>query len=203
MISFFRKIRQKLLSQNRVTRYLAYAVGEILLVVIGILIALQINEWNQQRINKKISLQLHQRLLEDFELIEIRTQSSIADATESMELISFALLCFDQKSIPKGEEVKFDLAIRQFYRFTYPALPMATYDEMKSSGKLDLIYNLEVRNQLNAFISLLESTELILGNAGQSIQNNLIYYDKYIRSETNAQSLNLSFSYDFEKMARS
>jgi hypothetical protein len=47
MIKFFRKIRQKLLSQNRVTRYLVYALGEILLVVIGILIALQINNANE------------------------------------------------------------------------------------------------------------------------------------------------------------
>ena len=54
MISFFRKIRQKLLSENRVTRYLAYAVGEILLVVIGILIALQVNTWNENR--KKLAV---------------------------------------------------------------------------------------------------------------------------------------------------
>ena len=47
MISFLRKIRQKLLSQNRVTRYLVYALGEIFLVVIGILIALSINNWNE------------------------------------------------------------------------------------------------------------------------------------------------------------
>ncbi len=49
MISFFRKIRQKLLQQNRVTRYLVYAIGEIFLVVIGILIALQVNNWNENR----------------------------------------------------------------------------------------------------------------------------------------------------------
>ena len=49
MIKFFRKIRQKLLSQNRFTRYLIYANGEIFLVVIGILIALQINTWNENR----------------------------------------------------------------------------------------------------------------------------------------------------------
>jgi hypothetical protein len=47
MISFFRTIRLKLLSQNRVTRYLVYAFGEIFLVVIGILIALQVNNWNE------------------------------------------------------------------------------------------------------------------------------------------------------------
>ncbi len=48
MIKFFRKIRQKLLSENRFSKYLIYAVGEILLVVIGILIALQVNNLNEQ-----------------------------------------------------------------------------------------------------------------------------------------------------------
>ena len=49
MISFFRKIRQKLLQQNAAKRYLLYAFGEILLVVIGILIALQVNNWNEDK----------------------------------------------------------------------------------------------------------------------------------------------------------
>ncbi|WP_426429578.1 DUF6090 family protein [Winogradskyella sp. HB-48] len=49
MIKFFRKIRQKLVEQNRVSKYLLYAFGEIILVVIGILIALQINNWNENR----------------------------------------------------------------------------------------------------------------------------------------------------------
>ncbi|WP_075352531.1 DUF6090 family protein [Algoriphagus marinus] len=49
MISFFRKIRQSLLEANTVTRYLGYAIGEIVLVVIGILIALQINNSNEAR----------------------------------------------------------------------------------------------------------------------------------------------------------
>lgn len=54
MIPIFRKIRQRLLQQNRITKYLAYAFGEIILVVIGILIALQVNNWNQERIRKEI-----------------------------------------------------------------------------------------------------------------------------------------------------
>lgn len=51
MIAFFRKIRQNLLAKNQVSRYLIYAIGEILLVVIGILIALQANNWNEHRKN--------------------------------------------------------------------------------------------------------------------------------------------------------
>lgn len=50
MIHFLRRIRQRLLAENKFTKYLLYAIGEIFLVVIGILIALQVNNWNQQRI---------------------------------------------------------------------------------------------------------------------------------------------------------
>ncbi|NND94516.1 MAG: hypothetical protein HKN45_06585 [Flavobacteriales bacterium] len=53
MISLFRRIRKSLLAENRVSRYLIYATGEIVLVVIGILIALSINNWNQSRIDSK------------------------------------------------------------------------------------------------------------------------------------------------------
>ncbi len=51
MIKFFRKIRQNLLMENKTGKYLKYAIGEIALVVIGILIALQINNWNENRKN--------------------------------------------------------------------------------------------------------------------------------------------------------
>jgi len=50
MIPFFRKIRKKMADDNRPLKYMRYAIGEIILVVIGILIALQINNWNQERI---------------------------------------------------------------------------------------------------------------------------------------------------------
>lgn len=49
MIKFFRKIRQRLITENKVSKYLLYAIGEIVLVVIGILIALQINNWNESK----------------------------------------------------------------------------------------------------------------------------------------------------------
>ena len=61
MINFFRKTRQKFLRENRFTKYLLYAIGEIILVVIGILIALQVNNWN---INRQIQNKEQAYLLE-------------------------------------------------------------------------------------------------------------------------------------------
>lgn len=63
MIKFFRHIRQRMLSENKLSKYLLYATGEILLVVIGILIALQLNEWKSNEQDKaqetKILVQLN------------------------------------------------------------------------------------------------------------------------------------------------
>ena len=50
MIKLFRKIRQGLLTENKFGKYVLYAIGEIVLVVIGILIALQVNNWNENRL---------------------------------------------------------------------------------------------------------------------------------------------------------
>ncbi|PIB37732.1 DUF6090 family protein [Maribacter sp. 4G9] len=56
MIKFFRKIRQKMLKENKFSKYLLYAIGEIVLVVIGILIALQIGQWNKESEIKELEL---------------------------------------------------------------------------------------------------------------------------------------------------
>ncbi|WP_296705537.1 DUF6090 family protein [Algoriphagus sp.] len=81
MISFFRKIRQKLLSQNRVTRYLVYALGEIFLVVIGILIAVSINNWNEDRKSKIKERELLNELTKDLreDLVMLEFQLSLSD----------------------------------------------------------------------------------------------------------------------------
>ena len=65
MLKFFRKIRKKLLSEGNVGKYFKYAIGEILLVVIGIFIALQINNWNESRKQKSELSKIHQRLILD------------------------------------------------------------------------------------------------------------------------------------------
>ncbi|TFV95648.1 hypothetical protein E4S40_05350 [Algoriphagus kandeliae] len=71
MIKFFRKIRQKLLAENRFSKYLVYAIGEIVLVVIGILIALQINNWNEYKNNEAVVNIYFNQLLQDFNLDKI------------------------------------------------------------------------------------------------------------------------------------
>ena len=63
MIKFFGQIRQNLIKENKTTNYIKYAIGEIVLVVIGILIALQINNWNENRKFKNQEIQYIKRLL--------------------------------------------------------------------------------------------------------------------------------------------
>ncbi|MFD2587802.1 DUF6090 family protein [Croceitalea marina] len=74
MIKFVRKIRQNLLLENKTGKYLKYAIGEILLVVIGILIALSINNWNQSRIDKRSE----SKYLNDIKK-EIQNNNSVLD----------------------------------------------------------------------------------------------------------------------------
>ncbi|NAY91440.1 hypothetical protein GTQ34_05870 [Muricauda sp. JGD-17] len=75
MLKFFRHIRQKMLSENKFSKYLLYAIGEIVLVVIGILIALQINNWNEQR-KKDEQLKQYRKNL----VAELKTDLKVLDS---------------------------------------------------------------------------------------------------------------------------
>lgn len=78
MIKFFRKIRQQLLTENKLSKYLMYALGEVVLVVIGILIALQINNWNERQKVKHEKEVLIKSMITDFEISRTRLESSIS-----------------------------------------------------------------------------------------------------------------------------
>ena len=80
MIKFFRKIRQNLLSQGKTGKYFKYAIGEIVLVVIGILIALSINNWNTNRLEKK-------EVANFLEQIEAELESDIIHFNENISNI--------------------------------------------------------------------------------------------------------------------
>ncbi len=68
MIGFFRKIRKKLADDNKFLKYTRYAIGEIVLVIIGILIALQVNNCNEERKSKNESVKILKRLERDLNL---------------------------------------------------------------------------------------------------------------------------------------
>ena len=77
MLHFFRKIRRELLTESKFFRYLKYGIGEIILVVIGILIAIQVDNWNEERINHTRETAILKELRDDLLQTEDRFQNWI------------------------------------------------------------------------------------------------------------------------------
>ena len=96
MIKFFRKIRQNLLLENKTGKYFKYAIGEILLVVIGILIALSINNWNTKKIQDANVLRLSIRLLAETErnIINLEKDKAQAQIAAYVYIIPKSSICF-------------------------------------------------------------------------------------------------------------
>jgi hypothetical protein len=134
MISFFRKIRQNLLSQNRVTRYLVYAFGEIFLVVIGILIALQVNNWNEGKKTleqeRRILMALHNEF--DENLKELNRDIARMD---SQLVANRQLLDFFGEPMPPDEFLLDSLILRSFANFTRNPSSYVLND-LKNSGQI-------------------------------------------------------------------
>lgn len=131
MISFFRKIRQKLLSQNRVMSYLIYALGEILLVVIGILIALQVNNWNESRKARVVEIKFYEELKKDleFNLAEIdEIRERLVGNIEGLDSMVWYLDNHDM------EEIRFDSVIIQISRTGIFNNANSTYQYMRYEG---------------------------------------------------------------------
>ncbi|MAX69627.1 MAG: hypothetical protein CMC76_00780, partial [Flavobacteriaceae bacterium] len=84
MIKFFRKIRRNLLSEQKTAKYFKYAIGEIILVVIGILIALQINNWNDNNKKNELEQEALYNLKVDFELNKKELENIIASTESSI-----------------------------------------------------------------------------------------------------------------------
>jgi hypothetical protein len=157
MIKFFRKIRQKLLQQNRITQYLVYAVGEILLVVIGILIALQVNNWNENRKNQRegvaILKNLKSELTEDFSMMAYtieRLESRKASADYLYQLITNEAESGGMDSTAIVEALMRSGYIHKFV----PSF--AVYNEIQNSGKLNLIQSDSIKKKLANYKSRVE-----------------------------------------------
>ena len=124
MIKFFRKIRQKTLSDNKFSKYLLYAFGEIILVVLGILIALAINNWNNQTQEKQKLVDAYKSIVDEIEFVTIivEKQSARCDTTinyiqNSLKLLnhnnndSIHKLNFNLKGLNRLNQLKYDFPV--------------------------------------------------------------------------------------------
>ncbi len=198
MIKFFRKIRQGLLNENKFSKYLLYAIGEILLVVIGILIAVSINNWNE---NRKLQN-------EELNLLE-EVKSNLETTLENFRLDSL----YNSNTIRHYEKindyVETDLSYNEeldsaFASITLWSIPFATsiaYKTLQNKG-IDIIRNKSLKNDIvDLYDVKITTLSIDFDQAEWSLSQSVIqpFYSKNIR-RLNDISLNSSRPNDFEKL---
>jgi hypothetical protein len=161
MIKFFRHIRQSLVMENKTSRYFKYAIGEIILVVIGILIALQINNWNTEKDNRnKEQLYLNTLKIDlKNQIQEIETQ-----ITAEKRFCSYGKTIL--KAFNENETFIFDASLleaanglqdRRTFKTVNP-----TYTELINTGDMKLISNAAFKNSLVVFYQDVERTKEVI-----------------------------------------
>ena len=167
MIKFFRHIRKSLLMENKTGKYFKYAIGEIVLVVIGILIALSINNWNEGR--KRISLEIS--VLND---IKSDLQENIINLEKGIQMIEIGRLdnievikMYEQKTPYHDSLIPF---FSDFINFWDPDFTYAGFENLKSQG-VNLISNEYLRKDI---IKLIEVEMDILDNSDMSRLDQII-----------------------------
>ena len=134
MIPLFRKIRKKMADENRPFKYMRYAIGEIVLVVIGILIALQINNWNETQRARSEEKALRQNLREALQSASLQSEDFIA---EEQQLINTLILALGIQ--PAGQQVAEEyfsdnLFIAMIWDFESNVPVINSYTEIKNTG---------------------------------------------------------------------
>ncbi|MBI1307589.1 MAG: hypothetical protein GC181_13385 [Bacteroidetes bacterium] len=162
MIKIFRTIRQKLISENRLSKYLFYFTGEIVLVVIGILIALQINDWNLHRIDRVAEKKLLQNILQD-----LHKDTEVFDINIQNNMFQIAVLdtmlhevCFNPEGYSPMDFIRHNALYSYYGSFL---ATKGSYVESLSSGRLSLILSDSLRR------SILDYYEVQLQSLGADI----------------------------------
>lgn len=136
MIKFFRKIRKKLLSENKFSKYLIYAIGEIILVVIGILIALSINNWNEKQKDLAKEQLILKQLNSEYRSNLNQLDEKILMRNEALEACNYLL-----NQIDNSDSINED----RFYQSLWTIFRDPTFDPIKNdivgSQNLRLIQN--------------------------------------------------------------
>ena len=148
MIHFFRRIRHKFLDEGSISKYLFYAIGEIALVMIGILLALQVNNWNEKRKAAQLEKQYLLALKEEFILnteklktLDTFLDNQLAATSEFIQNIHPEKVMLDN--------VRFAFLIGEGFRDTYNYNPSSgVMNDLINSGKLSLISNAKLRRIL-------------------------------------------------------
>ncbi|WP_412561468.1 DUF6090 family protein [Winogradskyella sp. MIT101101] len=141
MIKFFRHIRQSMINQNRTKKYLLYAIGEIILVVIGILIALQINNWNE---NRKTDNDFRDKLV----LIKSELNQDIAFYQELKLLSEERIIFFTSLYNKEYPDLDLTTTATKISKNFNPRKFGTGYSSIKSESHLKKINNQELKNSL-------------------------------------------------------
>ncbi len=195
MLKFFRKIRYDLMEKNKTGKYFKYAIGEIILVVIGILIALSINNWNENRKlhNEELSL-----LLEVKSNLEVTLNNFRNDTLfNTQSIIQLRKIeHYIAENLPY--DTKLDTAFGKFGVWYSPYPITTAYTTLKTKG-LDIISNIPLRNKIvnmyeYEFVVLINDYDKGEWTLGQAF--NPFFY-KHIRSKNSKQSARPN---DFESL---
>lgn len=148
MIKFFRSIRKTLLNEGRTSKYFKYAIGEIILVVIGILIALQINNWNENRKERMQETVLLEQLLSDFNSNLEQLDQKISMREDFINSVKQLFNYIDNPLLATKDSV--DIYIGK-------TMPYATFDpivvDLASSGELKLISSNDLKQAVTRWTS--------------------------------------------------
>ena len=157
MIPFFRKIRKKMADDNKPLKYMRYAIGEIVLVVIGILIALQINNWNEDNKKHEEQFQLLNRLKSDLELDINYFNKRIFDSEKVLKDHLEVLIELYE------EQENLDQVANLFKRINANSemltIQNSTYIEIINSGKLDIISSIDLKQDFINYYKSFEAAE--------------------------------------------
>lgn len=148
MIGFFRRIRKKLADENRFIRYSRYAIGEIVLVMVGILLALQVNNWNEYRKDRIQEQEVLEQLKEEYEINLKQLESKIRMRNIVIESSKKLLSYIDSPETANNDSILYNLS-RGGLRPTFDPIK----NDLVSSNKLSLIQNNKLRKLLSQWES--------------------------------------------------
>ena len=176
MIKFFRHIRKTLISENNMGKYFKYAIGEILLVVIGILLALQINNWNENRKERSNELKILNTLNAEFTRNGNTLDSLLLELKVIEQSLSFVLQKIEPN--PKINFTAVELDSILYNSFDNPVWKRSEYTlrNLESSGKLSALSNEDLKSKLYEWSLVATDIEDKDSDASVGFQNLLNYY---------------------------